>query len=120
MQKWHLQLYKKAMIENTSNIYSIVNELKYDLYDADGKQLYKQFVSWCCNGSSITPLKHTNDPILEEVPTEKDYFSSIDERIYIDMRDNEGYTDELKKLRCNDSDLVVKINLKKSFPIKCD
>lgn len=90
------------MIENTSNVYSIVNELKYGLYDAENT------------------LKHTNDPTLEEVPTEKDYFSSIGERIYIDMRDNKGCNDELKKLRCNDSDLVVKINLKKFFPIKCD
>ena len=36
------------------------------------------------------------------------------------MRDNKGYTNEFKKLRCNGSDLVVKINLKKSLLIKCD
>ena len=41
----------------------------------------------------------------------KEYFSESDERIYLDLRANKGYTNELEKLTCNDSDLVSKIYL---------
>ena len=47
------------------------------------------------------------------MPTENDYFINADERIYIDLRDSNGYTVGLEKLRCNDSTLIIKISLKK-------
>lgn len=38
----------------------------------------------------------------------KEYFSESDERIYLDLRASKGYTNELEKLTCNDSNLVSK------------
>ena len=61
------------MIEHTSNTCSIVNEIKYDVDDADQKhQLYKQFFAWCCNICSIVPLTdYANNPIFQKHFTEK-------------------------------------------------
>ena len=61
------------------------------------------------SGCSITPF---TIPILQELPKEDDYFSSSDERIYIDLRDNKGYTDELEKIRWDDSNPVFYITTK--------
>lgn len=70
--------------------------------------LYKQFVVWCCNGCSITPLKdYANNRIYQNPPTESDYFSSADERLFLDMRDSMGYTLELEKLRHDDGYLIL-------------
>ena len=108
------------MIKNTSHIYSIANEMKCDVDDADEKhQLYKQFVAWCCNGCSISSINRlSNNPIFQELPTEKNRFSNADERIYVDTKGNNDYTDELEKLRHDDSDLVLKINLKNGLAKK--
>ena len=37
-----------------------------------------------------------------------------DDRILIDMRRSKGYTDELKKLNCDDSGIAVTVALKKT------
>ena len=48
--------------------------------------LFKQFVSWSCNGYSIAPLTdYANNLIYQELPTESEYFSSSDERLYLDL-----------------------------------
>ena len=50
---------QNIMIEHTSNICSIANEIKYDVDDTDQKhQLYKQFFAWCCKVCSIVPLTY--------------------------------------------------------------
>ena len=49
------------------------------------------------------------------ITPEEEYRSNMrDDRIYIDMRRNQGYTDELEKLTRDDSDLAVVINLKEA------
>ena len=85
------------MIKNTSNIYGIAIEIKCDVDDADEKhQQYKQFVAWCCNGCSIAPLADYQITLFfQKLPTEKNCCSNADERIYIDTRGSEGYTDKL-------------------------
>ena len=49
------------------------------------------------------------------ITPEEEYRSNMrDDRIYIDMRRNQGYTDELEKLTRDDSGLAVVINLKEA------
>ena len=75
--------------------------------------LYKQFVTWNCNGSSIAPLTdYINNPTYQELSDESDYFSTSDERIYLDLRGSHGYTNEMEKPIRNGSLLVLKIKLK--------
>ena len=50
--------------------------------------------------------------MYQELPTESDYFSSSNERIYIDLRASCGYTKEMEKLERNDSKLTLKTKLK--------
>ena len=94
--------------------------------------MYKQFVAWSCNGSSVAPLTdyiyymyiyvytyiyiyiyvyiyiYIYNPIYQELIDEDDYFNSrSNERIYLDLMASSGYTSESKKLERNDS----KINL---------
>ena len=75
--------------------------------------LFKQFVAWTCNGCSIAPLTdYVNNPIYQELPTESEYFSSSDERVYLDLRASYGYTKEMENLERNDSKLSLKIQRK--------
>ena len=66
--------------------------------------LYKQFVAWNCNGYSIV--------LLTDYINEDTYFETSDERIYLDLRDSMGYSNEMKKLMRNDSNLLLKMELK--------
>ena len=88
---------------------------KYDIDNLTQQHLlYKQFVDWNCNGSSIAPLTdYMNNPILQELPDEDTYFSAKnDERIYLDLRTNSGYVKEAGKLERNDSKIILEITLK--------
>ena len=76
--------------------------------------MYKQFVAWSCNGSSVAPLTdYTNNPIYQELIDEDDYFNTkSDERIYLDLRASSGYTSEAEKLEKNDSKINLHLLLK--------
>ena len=75
--------------------------------------MFKQFVDWSCNGCSVAPLTdYINNPIYQELPTESDYFSSSDERVYLDPKASYGYTKEVEKLERSDSKLNLKTELK--------
>ena len=54
----------------------------------------------------------TNEKKYVNSNTESDYFSSSDERIYIDLRASYSYTKELEKLERNDSKPTLKTELK--------
>ena len=101
-------------IENMTNTYSIANKLKSSVsYATEKYMLYMQFVAWNCNGCSIAPLMDcANNPIFQELTSEKDYFDTADERSYLDLRAIKGNTGELEKLHRNDSEITLKINLK--------
>ena len=60
------KIMQNVVAENTSNTYSITNEVKYDADDAmEQHMFYKQFVVWCCNGCSIASLTaDANNPIF--------------------------------------------------------
>ena len=46
------------------------------------------------------------------MPEETGYFTTSEERIFLDLRDSMGYIDETKKLSRNDSKLILKTELK--------
>ena len=100
---------KTILLENTSNSYSSFNNVKFDLDENDDQyQLYLQFVTWYCNGSSMVPLSnYTKNETYKELPIQKYiyiYFSESDEQIFIDLRRSNGYSGELEKLTRDDSD----------------
>ena len=73
-------------------------------------QFYKQFVSWVCDGCSITPL---TDYINKELIDEDKYNGNAsDERIYLDLRASSGYTNEAGKTERNESKINLGIVLK--------
>ena len=78
--------------------------------------LYKQFVAWHCNGSSVAPLvDYMDNPIYRELPNEKEYYSlKSDERVYLDLTASSGYIRETEKLERNDSKINLELTLKEA------
>ena len=78
--------------------HSLSNEIKDDVTDKNHKyNLYKQFVTWACKSCYVAPLTdYANNNIFQELPTEEDYFTNSDKRLYLDFRKNNGYTNELE------------------------
>ena len=78
--------------------------------------LYKQFVAWSCNGSSVGSKSLTdymNNPIYQELISEDDCFNVlIDKRVHLDLRASSGYLKEAEKLERNDSKITLHILLK--------
>ena len=85
-------------IDNASKTQSLSNEIKDDVTDKNHKyNLYKQFVTWACKSCYVAPLTdYANNNIFQELPTEEDYFTNSDKRLYLDFRKNNGYTNELE------------------------
>ena len=71
------QTIKILQLTNFTEIYSLTNEKKYDIDNLTQKHLlYKQFVVWNCNRSSVAPLtEYMNNPIFQELADEDTYFS---------------------------------------------
>ena len=106
---------------NFSDIYSLTDEKKYSINNLTQKYLlYKLFVAWGCNGSSVAPLTdYINNPIHQELIDKEDYNEvESDEVIYLDLRTSSGYTNKAGKLERNDSKINVFIQLKTSAPKK--
>ena len=77
--------------------------------------LYKQFVTWTCNGCSTAPLTdYINNPVDQKLIEEDVYDSDkSDERIYLDLKASSGYNEEAEKLERNDSKINLPSSLKK-------
>ena len=106
---------KTLKLSNLTEIYSLKNEKKYDIDNLTQKHLlYKQFVVWNCNGSSVVPLTdYMNNPIFQELPDEGKYFDATnDDRVYLGLRASSGYVKEAEKLERNDSKINLQIALK--------
>ena len=101
-------------LENVSDTYSEFNTVKFDLTDNHEKQImYSAFITWICNGSSITPLSdYAHNPIYQEEPRKNKYFTDSDERLYIDLRRNKGNNGEFQRVSCNGRYLTITIELK--------
>ena len=111
------QLMKTLQLSNFTEIYSLTNEKKYSIDNLTQKHLlYKQFITWNCNESSVAPLtEHMDNPIFQELPDEETYYSlKSDEKIYLDLRASSGYVREAEKLERNDSKVNLRITLKEA------
>ena len=109
-------LIKTLQLSNFTEIYSLTNEKRYNIDNLTQKHLlYKQFVAWNCNGSSVAPITdYMGNPIFRELPDEEEYFSlKSDEKVYLDLRATSGYVKEAEKLERNDSKINLQITLKK-------
>ena len=90
---------------------------KYSIDNLTQKHLlYKQFVAWHCNGSSVAPLvDYMDNPIYRELPNEEEYYSlKSDERVYLDLTASSGYIRETEKLERNDSKINLELTLKEA------
>ena len=79
---------KSLKLSNFTETYSLTNEKKYDIDNLTQRHLlYKQYVEWNCNGSSVAPLtEYMNDPIFQELPDEDPYFSLKNyDRVHLDL-----------------------------------
>ena len=76
--------------------------------------LHEMFVAYKCNGCSTASLtQYKNNLIYQYITPEEKYRKNTrDDRIYIDMRRSQDYTDELEKLTRDDSSLAIVVNLK--------
>ena len=104
------QLKKTLKLSTFTEIYSLTNEKKYSVENLTQRHLlYKQFLEWNCNGSSVVPLsEYMDNPIFQELPDKERYYSlKSNERVYLDLRASSGYVKEAEKLERNDS----KVNL---------
>ena len=109
------RMIKSVELSNISDAYSATKLLKYDINNNTKKQLlWKQYVAWPCNGYTAAPISdYINNPVFQELLLENDYFGNkLDEKIYIDLRDSMGYTDEIEKPSINDTKLMVTIETK--------
>ena len=116
-QELAAQKIKSLQLSNFTEIYSLTNEKKYSIDNLTQKHLlYKQFVAWNCNGSSVASLTdYMDNPIYRELPDEEEYYSlKRDDRMYLDLRVSSGYVREAEKLERNDSKINLQINLKKA------
>lgn len=65
--------------------------------------------------TTVTSLPdYANNPLYQNLPKESDYFSSSDERIYIDLRDKD-YRDVLENIRRNN---IVLYNTLKAVAVE--
>ena len=72
-----------------------------------------QFVAWNCISCPKASLTdYTNNPIFQQLPDKDTYFSDSDKRIYLDLWESKGYTSKFEKLRRDDRDLVLTVELK--------
>ena len=96
------QLIKSLKLTNFTELYSLTNEKKYDKDNLTQQHLlYKQFLAWSCNGSSVAPVSdYVDNPIFQELPDQETYFSAkSNERNYLDLRVSSEYVKKQKNLK---------------------
>ena len=109
------KLIKTIKFENTSTTYSLTGKLSYDLTKDDEQfLLYKMLVAHSCDGCSSVPLtQYKSNPIYQDMTEENEFTDNEkDDRIYLDMRRNKGYADELEKINCDNCGISLTISLK--------
>ena len=95
-----------VQLENLNNKYDEINR-KYDLTDKHDKYLmYKNFVGWATGqGCTIGPLtQYANNEIYKELTKYENYYSKTksNEKLYVDLRRERGYSNELERIVGND------------------
>ena len=115
------KMIKSLEFANISKQYSATNMLKYDTSnDLQKHLLWKQFLAWLIDGCSNAPVtEFINNLVAQELLGESEYFSDdSDERLYVDLRQSRGYTNELEKPTRNDSKMTITIETKNSLAKK--
>ena len=99
-------------LENASDRYDEFNTVKFDLTENHDKHImHCTFIAWICNGPKIAPLSdYVHNPIYQEAPRKNKYFTSSDERLYIDLRKSKGHTVEFERVNRTDSALTINNN----------
>ena len=111
------KMIQSIKFEKATSTYSLTGKLEYNYKNQDEKDMfYRMFIAYNCNGCTTAPLiQYENNEIYQEITPEDEYRDNTkDDRIYLDMRRSQGYTDELEKLKRDDSGLAVVINLKEA------
>ena len=106
---------KSVKLTSFTEIYSLINEKKYDIDNLTQRHLlFKEFIAWSCNGSSVAPLTdYINNPIYQELTDEDGYWEvRSDEKVYLDLRASSDYTKEAERLERSDSKINLHIQLK--------
>ena len=109
------RMIKSVELSNISDAYSATNLLNYDINNNTQKHLlWKQYVAWHCNGYTAAPTSdYINNPIFQELLLENYYFGNkSDEKIFVDLHDSMGCTDEIEKPSRNPIKLPVTIETK--------
>ena len=115
------RLIKSLEFTNISKEYNATNTLRFNISnDLQKHLLYKQFFAWHTNRCSVAPVTDfIVNLIAQELPDEEKYYGdNSDEKVYVDLRDSKGYTNELKKPSQNDSKMTINIELKNPFKKK--
>ena len=119
--EWACKLIKSLEFANISDQYSSTNTLKFDTEnDLQKHLLWKQYLAWHTSGFSTAPVTvFMNNPIAQELKKENEYFGNdSDERLYVDLRQSHGYTDELEKPSRNDSKMTISTETKNALTKK--
>ena len=106
---------KNIELPNIFDAHSATNTMKFNIKnDTEKHLLRKQYIAWHCDGYTNAPsLDYVNNPVFQELLPENAYMSNTsDERIYIDLRDSLGYTNEKERPSRNDSKLKLTIETK--------
>ena len=104
-----------VQLENLNNKYGEINR-KYDLTEEHDKYLmYRNFVGWATRqGCTVGPLtQYANNEIYKELIKYEKYYSKTesDEKLYVDLRRERGYSNELERIVRNDSSLMLTVTL---------
>lgn len=88
---------KMLTFENAASTYNVFNGVKCDTSDEHDKYLLCcQFLVYVCDGCNVAPLTdYANNVVYQKLSNEKDHFSSLDKKLYTDLRRSKGYTSEL-------------------------
>ena len=105
---------KTIKLQNASNTYSEFNTVKFNLEDEEDRfVLFNAFRAWVTKGSSIvSDNEYIHNETAQQLPSQSDYFTNSDERVYIDLRRSKGFTGELERVNRDDSELSVVMDLK--------
>ena len=82
--------------------------------------LWKEYLAWHTNGCSTAPeTNFVKNPVAQELLKENEYFDDeSDERLYIDLRQSNGYTVQLEKPSRNDLKMTITIQTKAALTKK--
>ena len=98
------------------------NTVKFDLTDEHDRDiLYSAFTVWICKGSSIVPLTdYAHHKTYQKAVRQEKYFTNSDKNVYIDLRRGKCNTGEFERVNCDNSDLMITVELKAPTTQKWD